>query len=1073
MSEELPQPEQESREITTTETLDQLLGSGIVAFVSKDGEHLPVFEGRWESLPSSLGTFFEGLDAYLENKELGTITTINIFFGKKNQRTELEGTLPYGMILTRKSLSDLGTLVALNFTQYNIDGKLLKNLLDDSSDLFDQFLNFFPQCEIGPKIELIQFLRPVVVDAFREGHLKEIVQQTTGSVHYMIEQELIGDMNQLPWGMGGARFWNLKSMRGSDEQTVPPLVTFILDQLDQFNMEFNKYMSVQDRQEFLEQIIETAFEYLKTFVGTPFMWLEQVEKTVNAIQYTTNQEKRILDFFRNELKRYIAKVTVPSIITIYTEMLHEKKGLDTEFEHIDAFGAYLQQSLVDALDVGALVPEDPRIYVSTQISSIWTEFRKNFGISSRGAFSGLITQTLESIRTFDLPQIVLDSGYLLNSVTNTLIQWSRGVHKKISNIEKQLVEKENVLQGEQKDLDERHQILSDRKQALDERQESLSSEQEQLNSQENVLNDEKNMLNNRESELNTEKTALEAERQAILQANQELADTAEHLAAETQQLAEQETTSNTEKVTLERKLQTVIANQNKFTAEKQTLENQQDALIGKESTLTTDKDELERQLSALTAYREGLTGEDEKLKEQFQSLIASYESLITEKQTLEHQISSLTEQKSSISVKKGEIEQQLQKLADNPETLADEKSPFEDEFRTLTAQESALTAQIEEIEQKLASLTAEENKLVTKKVHLEEQQKSVNANQDPLNTEKVELERQFGILNKNQDSFAIEKARLADQLQRAETQIESINTQHESLTKQVQEIDAKLKTISERRKVLDSKVETLERERGALDERSSLFNTREDTWNTNIAKLQEEQNQWSHNFETFQNEKLELEQAFSTFKQDKNLLDDDYNSWNGANSNLLDKKNKLEQEKIHLEHIQNNLEKYIEFLGQKIDQEFGEILVYEMRKIRDLTRKFRTQFPTYFEEISNSGRAERVGEEWTVKIFEELPNEYEITCEFEELKEHMKYWASPVGGIYPQRIEIFFTDSYGERTGDALFMFQNQNSRFSKQIGAVMAKEKSDGDQLLRNIRDRCRQILTEHDSGIQKEVGE
>ena len=338
MSEELPQSAQESREISTTETLDQLLGSGIVAFVSKDGEHLPVFEGRWESLPSNIGLFFERLDAYLENKELGTITTINIYFGKNSQRTELEGILPYGMILTRKILSDYGKLVVLNFSQYNIDGNLLKNFLDDSSDLFDQLVNFFPQCESGPKIELIQFLRPVVVDAFREGHLKEVVQQTTGSTHFQIEHELVGDLKQLPWGMGGACVWDLKTMCGSDEQTVPPLVTFILDQLDQFNLEFNRYMSVQERTEFLEQIIETAFEYLKTFVGTPFMWLEQIEKTVNAIQYTTKQEKRMLDFFRNELKRYVAKVTVPSIITIYTERLHEKKGLDSEFEHIDAFG---------------------------------------------------------------------------------------------------------------------------------------------------------------------------------------------------------------------------------------------------------------------------------------------------------------------------------------------------------------------------------------------------------------------------------------------------------------------------------------------------------------------------------------------------------------------------------------------------------------------------------------------------------------------------------------------------------------------------------------------------------------
>ncbi|NIO20782.1 MAG: hypothetical protein GTN76_08605 [Candidatus Aenigmarchaeota archaeon] len=85
----------------------------------------------------------------------------------------------------------------------------------------------------------------------------------------------------------------------------------------------------------------------------------------------------------------------------------------------------------------------------------------------------------------------------------------------------------------------------------------------------------------------------------------------------------------------------------------------------------------------------------------------------------------------------------------------------------------------------------------------------------------------------------------------------------------------------------------------------------------------------------------------------------------------------------------------------------------------------------------------------------------------------MRYWASPVGGVYPQRIEIFLTERDGWKTGNALFLFQDQRNRFSQQIGVVLAKETTDGTLLLRDLREKCRQISEHYDSLIKPEAGE
>ena len=76
----------------------------------------------------------------------------------------------------------------------------------------------------------------------------------------------------------------------------------------------------------------------------------------------------------------------------------------------------------------------------------------------------------------------------------------------------------------------------------------------------------------------------------------------------------------------------------------------------------------------------------------------------------------------------------------------------------------------------------------------------------------------------------------------------------------------------------------------------------------------------------------------------------------------------------------------------------------------------------------------------------------------------MRYWSSPVGGIYPQRVEIFFTDLEGTRNGNVLLIFQNMKSRFYKQVGAVFAQKSENSSLLLRDLRDKSRQIHNNYD---------
>ncbi len=858
-----PGSESESREITTTEALDQLLGSGIVTFISKDGNSYPVYTGNWEKIPASLGNFFEELDFYLSEKEIGNITTINVFFGKKNQRIELEGLLPYGMILTRQPVPDVGKLIALNFTQYNIDENLLTGLMNDSGELLQQMMNFFPQCEKEPQIELIRFLAPVVVDAFREGHLKELVHETTGSKHFLRTHKILGTGKRLPLSMGGTKSWVFKTMHGSEDTTFHSLVSWILDQLTLFMDEFNKYMAQPDRTSILENLIETGFEGLETFAGTPIEWITQVEKAIKDFSLITPQEKRVRDFFQNEMKRYVAKVSVPSIIRVYLKMLHENKGIDKEFEYIDTFGAYLQQTLIESLDQGATVPEDPRLFIQTQISGIFTEFRKQCEISSQGALNSLVTKTLESIPELNLPQIFLDSGYLHNYLTNYLTPLYKSVDKKISYQKEQLTEKTQILDEEKKKIDERHQILSEKEKTNVERSEHLLSEKEQIKTRERILIDEKNRWDEKEAELNTEEIKLDTEKQSITQAQVTLTESVARLSTENQQL------------------------------------------ITKQKELTTEK---------------------------------------------------------------GDAEEQLQQTA----ILGEEAS-----------------------------------------------------------------------------------------------------NKRESLKRQIQDYETELLTVYDLIQTLNDGLAALERERSVLNGRNSELAARRDIWKTEIANLNESQEKWSINIQDLKSEKAVLEENLASLEKEKTLLDEERAAWEADRGDLLEKVNALEQKKKVLEDTQAALHKIVIFLKQKLEQEFGEIITYEVDEITDLVQEFRSKLPAYFEEACKSVGSIRIEEEWITDLLQEIPQTYKFTCKFGDLKEHLRYWASPAGGIYPQRIEIFFTELDGRRTGNGLFLFQNLRSRFLQQIGVVLAKETTDGTLLLRDLREKCRQISEHDDSLIRPEAGE
>lgn len=858
-----PGSEGESREITTTETLDQLLESGIVTLISKNGNSYPVYTGNWEIIPSSLGNFFEELDCYLSTKDIGNITTINVYFGKKNQRIELEGLLPYGMILTRQPVPDIGELIALNFTQYNIDENLLTGLMNDSGELLQQMMSFFPQCEQEPRIELIRFLAPVIVDAFREGHLKKLVHETTGSEHFLRTHEVWGSGKRLPLSMGGTKSWVFKTVYGTEDTTLHSLVSWVLDQLALFMDEFNSYMAQPDRTSILERLIESGFEDLDTFTGTPIEWITQVEEAIKDFTFTEPQERRVRDFFRNEMKRYVAKVSIPSVIRVYMKMIHEKKGTDKEFEFIDTFGEYLQQALIEILDQGATVPEDPRIFVQSQFSGIFTEFRKQYEISSQGAFNSLVTKTLESIPELNLPQIFLDSGYLRNCLTNSLTQLKKSVSKKISYQKEQLAEKTQILDEEKIKIDEKRQILSEKENILLERSEHLLSEKERINTRERKLIDEKDRWDEKEAELNTEEIKLETEKQSIIQAQMTLNESVARLSTENQQL------------------------------------------IAKQKTLT---------------------------------------------------------------IEKGNAEEQLQQAA----ILGGEPSH-----------------------------------------------------------------------------------------------------ERESLIRQIQDYETELTTVSELKQTLNNGLAALEKERSVLDERNSVLTARDDIWKKEIAKLHEAREKWSNNIQALKKEKEVLEENFASLEKDRTHLNRERTAWEADRRDLLEKVTELEQKKKTLEDTQAALHEIIKFVRQKMEQEFGEIITYEVDEIANLVQKFRTKVPTYFEEACKSRGSIRIEEEWFTDIFQETPQNYKQTCEFEELKEHLRYWASPVGGIYPQRIEIFLTKSGGRKTGYALFLFQDQRSRYSQQIGAVMAKEMPEGTLLLRDLREICRQLSEHYDLLIKPETGE
>lgn len=865
MADQSPQPrtEGESREITTTEALDQLLGSGIVTFVLKDGNSYPVYTGNWETIPSGLGVFFEEIDSYLSTKGIGNITTINVYFGKKNQRIELESLLPYGMILTRHPVPDVGELIALNFTQYNIDENLLTGLMNDSSELLQQLMIFFPQCEKDPQIELIRFLAPVVVDAFREGHLKELVHETTGSAHFLRTHEILGTGKRLPLGMGGTKSWGFKTVYGSEDTTFHSLVSWILDQLTLFMDEFNKYIAQPDRTSILELLMETGFKGLETFEGTPIEWVTQVEEAIKDLTLTTPQEKRVRDFFRNEMKRYIAKVSVPSVIRVYLKTLHENKGIDKEFEYIDTFGAYLQQILIEILDQGATVPEDPRKFVQTQISGIFTEFRKQYEISSQGALNSLVTKTLESIPELNLPKIFLDSGYLRNHLTNSLTQLFKSVKTKISYQKEQLTERTHIIDEEKKKIDERRQILSEKEQILMERSNNLLSEKEQINTKERYLTDEKDRWDEKEAELNSEEIKLEIEKQSIIQAQMTLNESVARLSTENQQL------------------------------------------LAKQKTLTTEK---------------------------------------------------------------GNAEEQLQQTA---------------------------------------------------------------------------------ILGKE------------------------VSHGKESLIRQTQDYETELKTIDDLLQTLNDGLVALEKERSVIDERNSVLAAREDIWKTEIAKLHEIREKWSINIQDLKREKDALEENLASLEMDRPLMNEERSAWEADNRDLLEKVNALEQKKKALEDTQTALQKITEFMRQKMEHEFGEIITYEVDEITDLVQKFRTKLPAYFEEACKFGGTNKIEEEWITDLLPEISQDYKLTCEFGELKEHLRYWASPVGGIYPQRIEIFLKELGGQRTGNAMFLFQDQRSRFSQQIGVIFAKETTDGTLLLRDLREKSRQISEHYDSLNKPDAGE
>jgi len=272
---------------------------------------------------------------------------------------------------------------------------------------------------------------------------------------------------------------------------------------------------------------------------------------------------------------------------------------------------------------------------------------------------------------------------------------------------------------------------------------------------------------------------------------------------------------------------------------------------------------------------------------------------------------------------------------------------------------------------------------------------------------------------------------------------------------------------------LNDGLAALEKERSVLDERNSVLAAREDIWKTEIAKLHEAREKWSINIQDLKREKEALEENLASLEKDRTLINEERSTWEADNRDLLEKVNALEQTKKTLEDTQAALQKITEFMRQKMEQEFGEIIAYEVDEITDLVQKFRTKLPAYFEEACKFGGANKIEEEWITDLLPKISQDYKLTCEFGELKEHLRYWASPVGGIYPQRIEIFLTELGGRRTGNALFLFQDQRSRFSQQIGVVLAKETTDGTLLLRDLREKCRQISEHYDSLNKPDIGE
>ncbi|MFX0117329.1 MAG: hypothetical protein ACFFB3_22470, partial [Candidatus Hodarchaeota archaeon] len=412
------------------------------------------------------------------------------------------------------------------------------------------------------------------------------------------------------------------------------------------------------------------------------------------------------------------------------------------------------------------------------------------------------------------------------------------------------------------------------------------------------------------------------------------------------------------------------------------------------------------------------------------------------------------------------IEERHQILSEKEKILMERSNNLLSEKEQINSRERSLIDEKDNWDKKEAELNSEEIKLETDKKSIIQAQKTLNESVARLSAENQQL------LAKR-TTLTVEKGNIEQQLQQTAVLGEEASHEKESLIRQIQDYEKELKTIDDLIQTLNDGLAALEKEKTDLDEQNSKLATRGDIWNTEIGKLHEVLEKWSTNIQDIKSKKEALEENLIALEKDRTLLNEVRAIWEADNRDLLDKVNALEQKKKTLEDTQAALQKIIKFMKQKIEKEYGEIIIFEVDEITDIIQNFHTKLPVYFEEACKFGGANGIEEEWVTDLLQEIPRDYKLTCEFEELKEHLRHWASPVGGIYPQRIEIFLTELDRWRTGNALFLFQNQRSRFSQQIGVVLAKETTDGTLLLRDLREKCRQISEHYDSLIRQEAGD